>query len=82
MPIVMNQLNARKVEMLKEPGRHVDGAGLYLKVRPSGAKSWVFLYRWQNRRPELGLGAYSTVSLLEARRRADGARSGLCTSNP
>lgn len=82
MPIVMNQLSARKVETLKEPGRHVDGGGLYLKVRSSGAKSWVFLYRWQDRRPELGLGPYPTVSLLEARRRADEARSYLSELPP
>ncbi len=82
MPIVMNQLSARKVETLKKPGRHVDGGGLYLKVRPSGAKSWVFLYRWQDRRPELGLGPYPTVSLLEARRRADEARSYLSELPP
>lgn len=82
MPITMNQLNARKVETLKRPGRHNDGGGLYLKVRPSGAKSWVFLFRWQNRRPEIGLGRYPTVSLLEARRRADEARAYLSELPP
>lgn len=82
MPIIMNQLNARKVDTLREPGRHMDGGGLYLNVRPSGAKSWVFLYRWQNRRPEIGLGSYPTVSLLEARRRADEARSYLSELPP
>lgn len=82
MPVIMNQLNARKVETLREPGRHVDGGGLYLNVRPSGAKSWVFLYRWQNRRPEIGLGSFPTVSLLEARRRADEARSYLSELPP
>ena len=69
MPIVLNQLNARKVNTLNQPGRHNDGGGLYLKVRPTGAKSWVFLYRWREKRPEIGLGPYPTVSLLEARRR-------------
>lgn len=43
MPFVMDQLSARKVETLNATGRQVDGGGLYLKVRPSGAKSWVFL---------------------------------------
>nr|WP_070959814.1 site-specific integrase [Hyphomonas sp. Mor2] len=82
MPVTLNQLNARKVSSITKPGRHADGGGLYLNVRPSGSKSWLFLYRWQDRRPELGLGSYPTVSLLDARRRADEARSYLSELPP
>lgn len=82
MPVILNQLNARKVSSITKPGRHSDGGGLYLNVRPSGSKSWLFLYRWRDRRPEIGLGSYPTVSLLDARRRADEARSYLSELPP
>jgi len=59
MPITLNQLNARKVSSITKPGRHSDGGGLYLYVRPSGSRSWLFLYRWREKRPEIGLGPYA-----------------------
>lgn len=40
-----NRLSARTVATLSKPGRHADGAGLYLVVDTSGAKRWVYLYR-------------------------------------
>jgi integrase len=39
------QLTARTVETTKKPGLHSDGAGLYLHVSKSGAKSWIFRWR-------------------------------------
>ena len=35
----VNKLSARKVETVKEPGRHSDGGGLYLNVTETGARS-------------------------------------------
>lgn len=66
-------LNARKVETAT-PGRHSDGRGLFLYVKPSGARSWVLRYQVQGRRRDLGLGAYPDVSLAMARDRAAEAR--------
>lgn len=66
-------LNARKVETAA-PGRHGDGRGLFLYVKPSGARSWVLRYQVQGRRRDLGLGAYPDVSLAMARNRATEAR--------
>lgn len=66
-------LNARKVETAG-PGRHGDGRGLFLYVKPSGARSWVLRYQVQGRRRDLGLGAYPDVSLAMARDRAAEAR--------
>jgi integrase len=60
-----NKLNDRKVRAAS-PGRHGDGGGLYLQVR-GASRSWLFLYRWQGRRVELGLGAYPAISLARAR---------------
>ena len=63
----INRLSARTVQSIKEPGRHADGAGLYLHVESPELKRWVFVYQWQGRRRELGLGKISLVTLAEAR---------------
>ena len=66
-------LSAQKVKTAK-PGRHGDGRGLFLYVKPSGTRSWVLRYQVQGRRRDLGLGAYPDVSLAMARERAAEAR--------
>jgi integrase len=38
-------------------GRHADGKGLYLLVKPSGARSWVLRIQHGKRRRDLGLGS-------------------------
>lgn len=62
-------------------GRHADGKGLYLLVKPSGAKSWVLRVQVGGRRRDYGLGSLDLVSLAEARDRAleyrKAAKSGL-----
>ena len=59
---------------MSEPGRHSDGGGLYLQVSPSGAKSWLFMFKRDNRRREVGLGSVRDVPLVEARQKAATAR--------
>jgi Arm DNA-binding domain len=57
------------------PGIYPDGGGLYLCVASSGAKTWVYRFSWQGRRPEMGLGAVADgVGLAEARAARDEAR--------
>src|SRR3954470_5319247 len=68
------RLSARGVAEVTKPGRHADGNGLYLAVDPSGAKRWLFLFRWGGKLKEMGLGGLSTVSLSEAREKAAEAR--------
>jgi integrase len=58
----------------KIPKLHADGNGLYLRVVASGARSWVFRYRWQGKRPDIGLGGFTDVSLAEAREKAADCR--------
>lgn len=48
-------------------GMHADGNGLYLSVKPSGSRSWVFRFQMNKRRQEMGLGSLSTLSAVEAR---------------
>ena len=52
------------------PGRYGDGGGLYLRVAPSGQKSWVFRYRVNGCQRDMGLGGYPAVSLKVARAKA------------
>jgi hypothetical protein len=68
-------LTARKVATAK-PGRHSDGAGLYLNVTPSGSRQWVFRFTSPatKRVTEMGLGSAAIVSLAEARDLASEAR--------
>ena len=74
MARAVKRLNARMVATLAAPGRHADGDGLYLIVDPSGAKRWLFMFRWQGKLKEMGLGGLSTVSLADAREAASEAR--------
>lgn len=51
----MAKLTARTVSSAT-PGRHGDGDGLHLYVKPSGRKSWVLRVQWRGRRQDIGLG--------------------------
>ncbi len=76
-------MTARKVATIAGPGRHADGNGLYLVVEKSGAKRWAFLFRREGKLKEMGLGGVTSVSLAEARIKADEARRVLATGlNP
>ena len=67
-------LSQKRVERLSDPGRYPDGSNLYLQIKPSGAKSWIF--RWRRDRHEhlMGLGPAHAFSLDEAREMARDAR--------
>ena len=66
----------RKAKPAAKPLQMADGGGLYLLLRPDGARWW----RWDYRRPVTGkrntlsLGTYPDVGLADARARRDGAR--------
>lgn len=65
----MAKLTALTVKNAKA-GRHGDGAGLYLLVKPSGARSWVLRVQQEGKRRDIGLGSIAALSLAEARERA------------
>jgi integrase len=56
------KLTAKSVEKAK-PGRHADGSGLYLFVKPSGARSWVLRVQVNGERRDIGLGGVDTSTL-------------------
>ena len=63
----MNRLSVYSVRHATRPGRYGDGGGLYLVVKPSGAKSWVCRIQRDGRRRDVGLGSLVDVNLAEAR---------------
>lgn len=51
-----------------------DEKGLYLFIRPNGAKSWRLKYRFDGKEKTLFLGVFPEVALKEARDKRDDAR--------
>ncbi|SFR97534.1 tyrosine-type recombinase/integrase [Sphingomonas jatrophae] len=52
----MGKLTVAGVRNAK-PGRHADGDGLYLLVKPTGARSWLLRVQVEKRRRDIGLGS-------------------------
>lgn len=73
MATKLHQLSARKVETAA-PGFHSDGGNLYLRVRDSNSRAWVFRYKVAGKVREIGLGPLHTRSLAEARQVAEAMR--------
>jgi integrase len=55
----MPKLTAVSVRNAK-PGRHADGDGLYLLVKPTGGRSWLLRVQVDGQRRDIGLGAVDT----------------------
>ena len=59
-----------------KPGRHSDGGGLFLLVRPTGSRSWLLRVQYDGQRRDYGLGGFAEkqgrpgLTLAEARERA------------
>jgi len=71
----IERLKALKVEAKElAPGMYPDGAGLYLRVTPEGARNWVLRYMLDRRPRWMGLGPLSLYGLADARARALDAR--------
>ena len=54
----------------KDPGRYADGGGLHLYISKAGGKSWVQRITIDRRRRDIGLGAFPSVGLAQAREKA------------
>jgi integrase len=70
MPKKAKGLTARQVETMKTPGDHADGNGLYMRVKPSGMKTWLFRYQVNGHRHAMGLGSTRLKSLAQAREKS------------
>jgi hypothetical protein len=76
----MGKLNAKYIEHntppLAKEYREPDGEGLFLRVRPSGAKSWLFCFRIGSDRTwrQMTLGSLDELSLKKARDQLKGLK--------
>jgi integrase len=61
--------------LLKRPGRHSDGDGLFFRVLRPGLAYWVYRYRAGGKEYEMSLGPYPELSLEKAREKHLAARN-------
>jgi hypothetical protein len=57
-----------------------DGGGLYVLIKPNGAKWWRFDYTFTGKRKTLSVGVYPASGLADARRKAVEARSNVANN--
>lgn len=77
MARTINRLSDRTIRTVTTPGLHADGGNLFLVVDKSQknaegiiikpAKRWAFVFQWNGKRKEMGLGGLNSVGLAAAR---------------
>ena len=71
----LTDTKARNAKPAEKPYQLQDGQGLYLDVRPSGAKIWRYRYWFAPKKAGIyTIGEYPGVSLSDARREREWAR--------
>ena len=73
--MVLTDTHIRNAKPKAKSYKLSDGGGMYLLVKPDGARYWRLDYRFAGKRRTLALGVYPTTSLSKARTRRDEARS-------
>ena len=63
-------LTDKKIERLSKPGLYRADKTLYLRIRPSGCKSWIQRITIGGRRVDRGLGPWPEILMDEAKRQA------------
>ena len=71
----LTEIGCRNAKHSNRPKKVSDGGGLFLLLQPSGSKLWRLAYRYNGKQKTLALGKYPIVSLKEARRKRDEAKS-------
>ena len=74
---MLTDKNIRDAKPQERPYKLADGAGMYLLIRPDGSRYWRLKFRFGGREKLLALGTYPAVTLKEARKRRDDAKSAL-----
>jgi integrase len=83
MPKCLSDAKARNAKAKAKPYKISDGEGLFLLVKPTGAKYWRLRYFFAGKEKALALGVYPQVSLADARdRRAEARRQLAAGCNP
>ncbi|MDR5758211.1 phage integrase central domain-containing protein [Caballeronia sp. LZ035] len=77
MPRIVKPLTDAQLKNAKareKPYKLSDGGGLYIAVTPEGSKLWRLKYRFNGMERTTALGAYPTVTLIQARDKRNEAR--------
>ncbi len=72
---LLNDVTIRNTKPTDKDQRLNDGGGLYVLVKPNGAKWWRFDYTIERKRKTLSVGVYPSTTLADARRKAKEARN-------
>nr|WP_322941285.1 Arm DNA-binding domain-containing protein [Pseudomonas sp. s4] len=72
MPLTDVQI--RQAKPGEKPRKLSDKRGLYVEIRPTGAKLWRYRYKIEGKENVFALGEYPEMSLAEARTERDKAR--------
>jgi integrase len=67
--MALTDLQVRKITPKNERFELLDANGLYIRVMPTGRKSWVFRYNFNGTPRRMTIGSYPALSLPQARER-------------
>lgn len=73
----LDDATIRHTETRATPYKITDGKGLFVFVHPNGSKYWRYRYRFAGKQKLLAIGVYPEVTLAEARKKLDEARTKL-----
>ncbi|MEM8796364.1 MAG: Arm DNA-binding domain-containing protein, partial [Pseudomonadota bacterium] len=65
----------KNLKSLEKQVKYSDSGGLHILVKPTGSKLWKMAYRFDGKQKTLSLGAYPAVTLAQARKKRDNAKS-------
>ncbi|MFO8083911.1 MAG: Arm DNA-binding domain-containing protein, partial [Desulfobacterales bacterium] len=67
--MALTDLTIQKLKPKEKRYEISDSKGLYIRVMPTGAKTWVFRYHYDGKPRRMTLGAYPGISLARAHER-------------
>lgn len=71
----LSEVTVRSAKPKDKDYKLMDGFGLFLLVTPSNGRLWRLDYRHNGKRKTLALGAYPAITLSDARKRRDDAKT-------
>lgn len=71
----LSELQIKKAKQKDRDYKLFDGDGLFLLVSSTGGKNWKFKYLLDGKERKISFGPYPEISLIDARRKRDDARS-------
>lgn len=71
----LSDIQIRSLKPKKKPYKASDFEGLFVLVKPNGSRLWQYKYRLDGKEKLFSIGVYPDVSLAQARKAKDAARS-------